>query len=157
MFDILLGLVAIANVGIELCSTKAAIENPGTSDCKFSPAPELTPEEKEKKERRRLLEEADLAYKHTNRITNSQRKIYKRSEVIAEMNKPAEAEKIDDLASWIMNHDDIIIDILEPGKHLISYKDLGGVKQEELADFLFKQSNIESVEQVNEGLEIVTR
>lgn len=156
MLEILLGLVSIANVGLEACAAKASVENEGSSLNKFIPASEPTKEEKERMERRRLLEEADKAYKTESlSVCRRNMKIYSRAEVVA--NADDSSKEIDTLANWIMKHDDILINVLEPGHHLISYKDLGGVDKEELADFLFKQPTIESVEQVKEGIEVISR
>lgn len=159
MFDFLLALTAIGGAIVDGLSVKTAVNNPSGYNADFVP-PEKPCFEDE--ERKRLLKEAEdkeaRRKAQENLARRKERKIYSRAEVIAKQ-KPCNdvEEKPTALAEWILNHEDVIITALETGTHIISSENLKGINPSELADFLFEQSCIESVSEVPEGLEVITR
>ena len=152
--DFIVGLMAVFNSVIEMIGASWAVKAEETNNVKLINPDELRSDDKEK-EKQRLLKEAEL--EEERRWTELYRKkplIHKRSDLIFKQKEP---ERRDPLAEWVFEHDDIVLSCLEAGKHVINNRNLSGVDKASLADFLFKQSSIESVQIISDGIEVVTR
>ncbi len=147
MFDISLSIAAIANAAVEVLTGKVAQENLSGYNADFVKT--KTDDEK------RVFSE-NMARKTTRELSvmNSQRI----NQMISSKKTEKQPEnRSDPLTSWIMNHDEMILDCLEPGTHIIGNEHLKEVDIDILSQFLFSQNSIESVERVKEGLEVISR
>ena len=149
MFDISLSIAAIANAAVEILTGKVAQENLSGYNADF------IEHETTEEPRKRVFSE-NMARKTTRELSvmNSQRIQQKISKV--KTDKQPETGS-DPLTKWIMDHDEMILDCLEPGKHMIENEYLKDVDIDVLIEFLFSQNSIESVEKVKEGLEVISR
>ena len=68
-------------------------------------------------------------------------------------NKPKE----DPMVNWVMNNDKLLLEVLKPGVHLIPNNVLEGMDADEVAKRLFDIDEVESVDNVTEGLEVTVR
>ena len=149
MFDIALSIAAIANAAVEVLTGKVAQENLSGYNADFVKT------ETDDEPRKRVFSE-NMARKNTRELSvmNSQRIQQKISK--AKTNTQPEVRS-DPFTDWIMSHDEMILDCLEPGTHIIGNEYLKDVDVDVLTEFLFSQNSIESVERVKEGLEVISR
>lgn len=155
MFDVLLSLMALGNAAIEVKTIKAAYNAPYKGDtcflydekpCFEEESPCATPIEEKPKRQKINLEERRKRFNEMQR----QKEINKHT--------PKEEEETNPIIQWVFDHDELILNILQkPGKHIIKNEDFEGINKELIADFLFEQNNIESVEIISDGLEVISR
>ena len=154
--EFILGFVALLNAAVELIGASWAVKSEGIAE-KIEIKPVESPCFKDAEaEKQMLLYQAEQEEKRRKTELNRKKPvIYKRSDVVASESK--QERKNDPIAEWVFRHDEIIIKCLEPGRHMIPNKELGGISKDKLADFLFRQQKIESVDIVTNGLEVTTR
>ena len=62
------------------------------------------------------------------------------------------------LATWVMNNDQLVLECLKPGKHIIPNSAMVGMNEETIANWLFaKIEAVESVDRIPAGLEVTVR
>ena len=151
-FDFLLGLFAVGNAAIEVATMKAAKNGGSNSQTSFV-APEKPCFEEEQ------VKEKKTGYSIGHYVSAVEAKNeYNRRLQQRKMQEAQEQEKKNPLEKWVFSHDKLILEIIKnPGTHIISNDDLGNVPVDDLIDLLFASKNVESVETVPEGIEIITR
>ena len=164
MFDFLLGLSAIVNAAIEVVTIKEANalgsrEKPDYLKTDYEKSVEFYEEREAKMAEKVELTIPEKIKKYETVWDRKRRKFHEeelkriREERMNRINKQPE----NPLAIWVVNHDDMILDVLKSGVHVIPYKDLDDLDPDMVAEFLFKTETVEKVEKVTEGLEVTVR
>lgn len=164
MFDVLLGLSAIVNATVEVVAIKEANalgskEKPDYLKTDYERSVEFY--EKREAEMAAKGEPLILAKpKKYETVWDKKRKKFHEKELkrIREERKNNDNKQPENpLAVWVVNHDEMILEVLKSGVHVIPYKDLDGLDPDMVAEFLFKTETVEKVEKVTEGLEVTVR
>lgn len=152
LFDFLLGIFSIGNAAIDVAAMQYAKKSEKRSQTSFV-APEKPCFEDEQ------VKEKPKGYSVGHYVSAVEAKNeYNRRLQQRKMQEAQEQEKKNPLEKWVFSHDKLILEIIKnPGTHIISNDDLGNVPVDDLIDLLFASKNVESVEKVPEGIEIITR
>lgn len=155
MFDVLLSLMAIGSSAIEMKTIKEALNTPYNGDTEFLFEKEKPCFEQEPVEE---IKETQPKRPKRNQIEEDRKlkEIQRQKRLAAQAAK--EEEITDPVVQWIFDHDELVLNILQnPGKHIIKNEEFKGIDKESIADFLFGQNTIESVEIISDGLEVISR
>lgn len=154
MFGAMLAATAIANAALEAKAIGVSMNTPCTrSNCFLDdPVKPCFPEE-EKKSEPKTQEASKSVFMSPYERDRKYREYLKNQQMKSKMEEPKNP-----LLEWIDANAETILEILtNPGTHFIKEDELANVDKEELADFLFGREQIESVDIVNGGIEIVSR
>ncbi len=154
MFDVLLGLSAIVNAAIELFTLKEANEIGGRL--------EEEAKKKEKQPSEKMSEVQDYRTRPPYEpVWDRRHREYveadERRKAMEEEKRKEELSKESPLALWVMTHDEMLLDVLVSGVHLIPNKELEGMDLDVVSDFLLNAEMVEKVEKLSDGLEVTVR
>lgn len=157
MFDVLLGLSAIIRAFIEIITIKEV------NDDQYRDKPDNLKTDYEKS--KEYYSKTSAGYDPEKLFSENIKKSetvwdYKRRKYREQTNNrqsETQSTKESPLIKWVMEHEDVVLLCLTPGIHLIKNEDLQGIDEKEISDFLFKQEGTESIERIDEGLEVTVR
>ncbi len=165
MFEFLLGFTALLHSAITVHDWACATEftnNPNKPDnlkSDYERCVEIF--SRREAQQRELLEEKRKTVKAESPSERKRRKYVEREAArrVAERHasdgkKPAE----NPVATWVMNNDQLVLECLKPGKHIIPNSAMEGMDEEAIANWLFASINaVESVDRIPAGLEVTVR
>ncbi len=65
--------------------------------------------------------------------------------------------KMSPFEQWTIDNADKLVELLKKPEFLLAKSEYEGINGQEIVDFLFKQKNVESVEETDQGIFVMTR